>query len=115
MQGGGGRRVKEEGEGVALSSLRPRGKRLGSTASCSGQHRGGGPSAAGSGEREAGLEWETIAGNNPFLLHVGVHVLQGVKAKAPFPQFLSTTSEAEKGEVASPLMTTYGEKAEQNA
>ena len=29
-----------------------------------------------------------IAGNNPFLLHVAVHVLQGVKAKVAFPQFL---------------------------
>ena len=35
----------------------------------------------------AGLRRETIAGNNPFLLHVMVHVLQGVKAKVPFPQF----------------------------
>ena len=25
---------------------------------------------------------------NPFLLNVMVHVLQGVKAKVPFPQFL---------------------------
>jgi hypothetical protein len=29
-----------------------------------------------------------IAGNNPFLLHVTVYVLQGVKAKVPFAQFL---------------------------
>ena len=30
---------------------------------------------------------ETITGNNPLLLHVAIHVLQGVKAKdfAPFP------------------------------
>ena len=28
---------------------------------------------------------------NPFLLHVAVHGLQRVKAKVPFPQFLSTT------------------------
>ena len=53
---------------------------LGTTFSCSGQRGGGGPSAAGSGEREAGLKRETIAGNNPFLLHVVVHVFQGVKA-----------------------------------
>ena len=33
-------------------------------------------------------ECETISGNNPFLLHVVVHVLQGVKAKVPLPQFL---------------------------
>ena len=29
-------------------------------------------------QRAAGLQRETIAGNNPFLLHVVVHVLQGV-------------------------------------
>ena len=40
--------------------------------------RGGGTSAAG-------LQWETIAGINPFLLHVAVYVLKGVKAKVPFP------------------------------
>ena len=39
-------------------------------------------------QREAGLKRETFAGNNPFLLHVVVHVLQGVKAKVPFTQFL---------------------------
>ena len=39
----------------------------------------------GGGQRAAGLQWETIAANNPFLLHVVVHVLQGVKAKVPFP------------------------------
>ena len=38
-------------------------------------------------QREAGLKRETFAGNNPFLLHVVVLVLQGVKAKVPFPQF----------------------------
>ena len=43
----------------------------------------------GGGAPAAGLRRETIAGNNPFLLHVAVHVLQGVKAKVPFPQFLS--------------------------
>ena len=48
------------------------GQRLDTTASCSGQGRGGGAS-------EAGLKRETISGNNPFLLHVLVHVLQGVK------------------------------------
>ena len=33
--------------------------------------------------------WESAYGNNPFLLHVAVQSeLQGVKAKAPFPQFL---------------------------
>ena len=35
-----------------------------------------------------GLRQEAIAGNNSFLLHVAVHVLQGVKAKVPLPQFL---------------------------
>ena len=35
-----------------------------------------------------GLKWETIAGNNPFLVHVAAHVFQGVKAKVPFPQFI---------------------------
>ena len=39
-------------------------------------------------QRAAGHRRETIAGNNPFLLHVVVHVLQGVKAKVPFPQFI---------------------------
>ena len=39
-----------------------------------------------------GLKRETIAGNNPFVLHVMVHVLQGVKAKVPFPQFLTPTT-----------------------
>ena len=46
--------------------------------------RGGGASR----QRAAGLRRETIAGNNPFLLHVVVHVLQGDKAKVPFPKFL---------------------------
>ena len=41
---------------------------------------GGGPSA--------GLKRETFAANNPFLLHVVVHVLEGVKAKVPSPQFI---------------------------
>ncbi|CAL8338343.1 unnamed protein product [Boreogadus saida] len=50
------------------------GQRLGTSAS------GGSPSA--------GLKRETFAANNPFLLHVVVHVLEGVKAKVPFPQFL---------------------------
>ena len=31
---------------------------------------------------------ETFAANNPFLLHVVVHVLEGVKAKVPSPQFI---------------------------
>ena len=47
-----------------------------------------GQQAAGSRQREAGLKRETIAANNPFLLHVVVHVLHGVKTKVPFPQFL---------------------------
>ena len=38
-------------------------------------------------QRAAGFRRETIPGNNPFLLHVAVHVLQGVRAKVPFPQF----------------------------
>ena len=39
----------------------------------------------GSGQRAAVLRWETITGNNPFILHVGVQSgLQGVKAKVPF-------------------------------
>ena len=52
------------------------------------------PPAAGSAEavvpwqREAGLKQETNEGNNPFRLHLVVHVLQGVKAKVPFPQLL---------------------------
>ncbi|CAL8395120.1 unnamed protein product [Boreogadus saida] len=32
-------------------------------------------------QREAGLKRETFKANNPFLLYVVVHVLQGVKAK----------------------------------
>jgi hypothetical protein len=36
----------------------------------------------------AGLRRETIAGSYPFLLHVAVQELEGVKAKVPFPQFL---------------------------
>ena len=39
-------------------------------------------------QREAGLKRETFASNNPFLLHVVVHVLEGVKAKVPSPQFI---------------------------
>ena len=39
-------------------------------------------------QQEAGLKRETFAGNNPFLLDVVVHVLQGVKAKIIFPQFI---------------------------
>ncbi|CAL8388482.1 unnamed protein product [Gadus morhua 'NCC'] len=39
----------------------------------------------GGGASSAGLWRETIAGNNPFFLHVAVHVLQGVKAEVPFP------------------------------
>ena len=39
----------------------------------------------GGGQREAGLRRETIAGNNAFLLHVVVHLHQGVKAKVPSP------------------------------
>ena len=48
------------------------GQRLGTSA--------GGPSA--------GLKLETFAANNPFLLHVVVHVLDGVKAKVPSPQLI---------------------------
>ncbi|CAL8388404.1 unnamed protein product [Boreogadus saida] len=50
------------------------GQRIGTSAS------GGGPSA--------GLKRETFAANDPFLLHVVVHVLEGVKAKVPSPQFI---------------------------
>ena len=53
----------------------------GTTASCSAE-------AVVPRQREAGLKWGTFAANNPFLLHVVVHVLQGVKAKVPFPQYL---------------------------
>ena len=62
------------------------GQRLGTSASCSagwGWSLGSGPLAAGSGLRR-----ETFAANNPFRLHVVVHVLEGVKAKVPFPQFI---------------------------
>ncbi|CAL8390858.1 unnamed protein product [Boreogadus saida] len=47
-----------------------------------GQHLG--TSASGGGP-SAGLKLETFAANNPFLLHVVVHVLEGVKAKVPSP------------------------------
>ena len=40
----------------------------------------------GGGALAARLQGEAMAGNNPFLLHVAIHVLQGVKV--PFPQFL---------------------------
>ena len=46
-----------------------------------------GTSASG-GVPSAGLKLETFAANNPFLLHVVVHVLEGVKAKVPSPQFI---------------------------
>ena len=55
------------------------GQRLGTSASCS---------AVVPRQREAGLKRETFAANNPFLLHVVVHVLEGVKDKVPFPQFI---------------------------
>ena len=47
-----------------------------------------GGSGSGLRQRVAGLRQERIAGNDPFLLHFAVHVglLQGVKAKVPFPQ-----------------------------
>ena len=57
------------------------GQRLGTSASCSAE-------AVVPRQREAGLKQETFAANNPFLLHVVVHVLEGVKAKVPFPQFI---------------------------
>jgi hypothetical protein len=44
---------------------------------------GSGPLATGSG-----LKRETFAANKPFHLHVVVHVLEGVKAKVPFPKFI---------------------------
>ena len=47
----------------------------------------------GSGQQEAGLKRETIAGNNPFLLHVVVHVLQGVMPKFLSPNSFSTMAE----------------------
>ena len=53
------------------------GQRLGTSAS------GGGPSA--------GLKRETFAANNPFLLSVVVYVLEGFKAKVPFPPIHSQT------------------------
>ncbi|CAL8345014.1 unnamed protein product [Boreogadus saida] len=43
-----------------------------------------GTSASG-GRPSAGLKRETFAANNPFLLHVVVHVLEGVKAKSTEP------------------------------
>ncbi|CAL8354677.1 unnamed protein product [Boreogadus saida] len=46
------------------------------------------PSGGGASWRQAvgrGLRLETIAGINPFLLVVAVHVFQGVKVKVPFP------------------------------
>ena len=57
------------------------GQRLGTSASCSAE-------AVVPRQREAGLKRETFAANNPFLLHVVVHVLEGVKAKVPLPQFI---------------------------
>ncbi|CAL8321932.1 unnamed protein product [Boreogadus saida] len=57
------------------------GQRLGTSASCSAE-------AVVPRQREAGLKRETLAANNPFLLHVVVHVLEGVKAKVNLPQFI---------------------------
>ena len=57
------------------------GQRLGTSASCSAE-------AVVPRPREEGLERESFAAINPFLLHVVVHVLEGVKAKVPFPQFI---------------------------
>ena len=57
------------------------GQRLGTSASCSAE-------AVVPRQQEAGLKRETFGANNPFLLHVVVHVLEGVKAKVPSPQFI---------------------------
>ena len=43
------------------------------------------PRQRGSGGKQSR---STITGNNPFLLHVTVNVLQGVEAIVLFPQFL---------------------------
>ena len=51
------------------------------------------PEAVVPRHRAAGLRQERTTGNNPFLLHVAVHVLQGDKGKVPFPQFLLTMAE----------------------
>ena len=45
------------------------GQRLGTSASCSAE-------AVVPRQREVGLKRETFAANNPFLLHVVVHVLE---------------------------------------
>ena len=71
------------GRGVALCCPLP-----------AAEHRGAsrrwGLAAVGPRQRAAQgpLRPETVAGNNPFLLHVALHVLQGVKAKVSFPQVL---------------------------
>ena len=57
------------------------GQRLGTSASCRAE-------ALVPRQREVGLKRETLAANNPFLLRVVVHVLEGVKAKVPSPQFI---------------------------
>ncbi|CAL8314471.1 unnamed protein product [Boreogadus saida] len=69
-QPGNGNRLNRDKEEKGIVA----GQRLGTSAS------GGGPSA--------GLKRETFAANNPFLLHVVVHVLEGVKAKVPSPQLI---------------------------
>ena len=70
-----------------------RGQRLGTTASCSVQQATPRRWSLGSGQREPGLKRETISGNSAFLPHVLVHVLQGVKAKVPFLQYVLTMAE----------------------
>ena len=62
------------------------GQRLGTSASCSAE-------AGVPQQWEAGLKRETFAANNPFLLHVLVHVLQGVKPKFLSPNSFSTMAE----------------------
>ena len=47
----------------------------------------------GSGQRAAGLQRETIVGNNPLHLLDAVPVLQGVKAKVPSPNSFTTMAE----------------------
>ena len=74
-------------KGIVARECWPRLSPAGSPSTTASAAGGGGASVLGSRQWAAGSghRRETIAGNNPFLLHVAVHVLQGVKAKVPFP------------------------------